>query len=342
MIGYYAHSQGSGHSNYATLLARSAVIIFTDYDREFPENVNVVRLDNEDVNGKELSNDETYLPPYLHHAPLGLRKITHRNLNLLTTVLQQNIQLLIVDVSAEIAALARVSSLPYAYRRMFGTRDDIPHRAAYKGALFLLAYYPEEFEDPETPAWIKDKTCYLGFIVQTETQQKITAATPKAYLTIIQGFGGQQNTDWVLQKALQTFPDKTILVVGPVAQNVQHPNIKYVGVVPSVAPYIKKSQILIASCGTNLVNDIMRQGKKFLAIPEDRPYEEQLNYAGLLQQKGIACRLTEENFEVTIIKAETFTHYQVPAHWLADQDRLYVQIRDYFHSIKEQLHAKHR
>ncbi|MGB7394655.1 MAG: hypothetical protein WA913_09705, partial [Pricia sp.] len=167
MIGYYAHSHGSGHSNYANLFGRmalEAMTVFTDSLFRFDDAIDVVLLDNENPDGTQLNRTEYSEPDHLHYAPVGMAKIANRNRMILEGILNRGIRLMIIDVSVEMASLMRVSSVPYAYVRLMGKRDDTAHICAYQGALFLLAYYPKALEPDETPQWVVRKTVYLGFL----------------------------------------------------------------------------------------------------------------------------------------------------------------------------------
>ena|SRR5680860_626315 len=130
MIGYYAHSHGSGHCNYANLFAKvfgKSLTVFTDRGHAFDMGTEVVLLENEDPDGSEYNRNIFPEPRALHYAPVNIAKITRRNSCILENVVSRNISLLIIDVSVEMAMLARVSSIPYAYVRLQGDREDVAH-----------------------------------------------------------------------------------------------------------------------------------------------------------------------------------------------------------------------
>ena len=74
---------------------------------------------------------------------------------------------MLVDVSVEVALLARLCGVPFAYLRQTGERDDPPHQLAYRWAAGLLAPFPEWLE-PARDAGLgpRAKTAYVGAITR--------------------------------------------------------------------------------------------------------------------------------------------------------------------------------
>lgn len=68
---------------------------------------------------------------------------------------------MVVDVSVEVAMLARLASVPTICVRLNGKRDDAPHLEAFRGAIGLMAPFHPTLEMADTPAWIRDKTVYF-------------------------------------------------------------------------------------------------------------------------------------------------------------------------------------
>lgn len=292
MIGYYAHSHGSGHCNYANILGRmfgGELTVFTDRDYIFAKDVDVVKLENENPNGMEFDRNIFSEPRALHYAPINMRKITRRNRSILEGVIRRDIRLLIIDVSVEVAMLARVSSIPYAYVRLQGDRNDLPHLNAYEGASFLIAYFPKEMELSDTPKWVQRKTVYLGF-VSKYTFEAVRTKRPSEYrptgrpiLLYIQGFGG--NEPIYLENLHENFD---IYLIGPESDCYEHSGIMHLGVVDCIRTFIEHADVVVASCGANMTSEILTLKKKFVAVPEIRPYVEQVSMAKSLQKAGWA------------------------------------------------------
>ena len=298
MIGYYAHQHGSGHCRYGELLAnyfRDDLTVFTSYDYQFSEGVHYIKLEDENPDGSTCQQNQVEPPYYLHYSPVGQKSIQKRSLQLLQGIIDRNIKLLIVDVSAEIAALARSSSIPYAYIKLPGNRGDKGHLAAFQGAVFIIAYYPENFEDPGTPEWVRNKTIYLGFQSRNTSSPGFRTAEKIDNLTVISGKGGNENLRKSLPAIVRRFRNATITVLGEFERQPEFPNVQYKGFVEDINAYLSHSDLIVANCGMNTVSEIVRLKKPFLAIPEKRPFKEQTSMAFHLVQNGLALDIEEIN-----------------------------------------------
>lgn len=295
MIGYYAHQHGSGHCRYAHLMAKhfkSELTVLTSYDYEFPENVNHIRLADENPDGTTSRDNQVSPPDYLHYSPVGQQSIQERSLKILETIKNYKIRLLIVDVSAEIAALARSSSVPYAYVKLPGDRSDPGHMQAFQGAVFLIAFYPEAFEDPNTPKWVKEKTVYLGFQPIKLYSQDTKTSDRIDRVTVISGKGGNERLENSLPLIINRFKNSSIHVLGEFKKELMHSNIRYEGFVNDLEDYLLKSDLIIANCGMNTISELLQIKKPYLAIPEDRPFGEQQFMASRLVHNGLALNLS--------------------------------------------------
>lgn len=189
-IGYYAHHHGSGHCRQADKLAallpptlRSQMTVFTSlpndgYRFSTITDEQIVRLSAEDQLPEDVLSGragEYWQPSSLHYSPVGNRHVQTRSWQLLDEIRQRQIDLMIIDVSAEIAMLCRTASVPYLYVRLAGERDDIPHLNVFAGALGLLAPCPKMLEASATPDWVRQKTLYLDFM-PNKTDELLTFA----------------------------------------------------------------------------------------------------------------------------------------------------------------------
>lgn len=358
-IGYYAHHHGSGHCRQADKLAsllpsdeRSHITLFTSVATEsyrfkaIPES-QIIRLSAED----ELSTDvlpgragEHWQPSCLHYSPVGNSDIQTRSHQLLTTIQQHKIELMIIDVSVEVAMLCRAASIPYLYVRLPGSRDDLPHVTAFNGALGLLAPYPETLESADSPNWLRQKTLYLDFINFNNSpnnslnntdkttdnnsdnncnslsyddflQSLIAMTTPSAnsgsqslkdrpLVTVIKGYGGHEAIDEKLPRLRQLMPDAFIISLGPITESARG----YVDIateVDDVMPFINYSDCLIMACGLNAVAQVYGCNTPLVVIPDPRPHQEQQVMAQALIADGRA--MSWEQFQALILAAENKT-----------------------------------
>ena len=325
-LGYYAHHHGSGHcrqiDKLAALLpteARQQLTVFTSVTSEAYrfaaiDEAQVVRLPAEDERADDVlagRAGQNWQPASLHYSPVGNSDIQQRSHKILDTIYQRHIDLMIIDVSVEVAMLCRAASVPYLYVRLPGIRDDVPHLNAFAGALALLAPYPRTLESTKTPEWISQKTLYLDFI---NTQQKnaqtyqdfikdlMQLITDKKALslmlndkdkdtptivTVIKGYGGHQAIDAKLPELRQLLPHAFIISLGPIDEDKRH----YVDIavdVSDVTPFIEHSDYLLMACGLNAVAQAYDYATPLVVLPDDRPHQEQEVMAEALIAQGRA------------------------------------------------------
>ena len=330
-IGYYAHHHGSGHCRQADKLAallpvnlRKHFIVFTSlaadaYPFTTVAEEQIVRLTPED----ELEDDillgragEYWQPESLHYSPVGNSDIQTRSWQIINGIKQHNIDLMIVDVSVEVAMLCRVASMPYLYARLAGIRDDTPHVNAFAGALALLAPYPTTLEAADTENWSKQKTLYLDFLAGEDSKPtnyddflaslknlsadndanlslngKIDLASnteqKQKIITVIKGYGGHEAIDDKLPELRILQPDALIISLGPIAKDKR----SYVDIamqVPDVSPFIAHSDLLIMACGLNGIAQAYHHDTPLVVLPDQRPHREQEVMAEALIAQGRA------------------------------------------------------
>ena len=340
-LGYYAHHHGSGHcrqiDKLAALLpteARQQLTVFTSVTSEAYtfaaiDEAQVVRLPAEDERADDVlagRAGQNWQPASLHYSPVGNSDIQQRSHKILDTIYQRRIDLMIIDVSVEVAMLCRAASVPYLYVRLPGIRDDEPHLNAFAGALALLAPYPRTLESTKTPEWISQKTLYLDFI---NTQQKnaqtyqdfikhlMQLTTDKKALslmlndkdkntptivTVIKGYGGHQAIDAKLPELRQLLPYAFIISLGPIDEDKRH----YVDIavdVSDVTPFIEHSDYLLMACGLNAVAQACDYATPLVVLPDDRPHQEQEVMAEALIIQGRA--LNWQQFKDLMIASST-------------------------------------
>jgi len=295
MLAYYAHQHGSGHSNYAQIFARHSgykMPVFTSSKFQFDPQVDLISMPAEDPDGTGVGTDTIPNPDYLHYSPVGQKSIQERSALFLNEITNRSINLVIVDLSVEIAALCRSSSIPYAYVRLPGKRDDLAHIQAFQGATFLLAYYPAELDGPEIPQWIKDKTIYTGFFSKFDNTSNSNYKASKS-VRIFTGNGGNKNLIQNLPHLRTIFSDYPVEVYGMDKGDYHASNLSYKGKYSDPRTLMINSSIIVANCGLNLTSEILSLGRTFISIPEDRPYGEQYAMHQFLATERLSFDITD-------------------------------------------------
>lgn len=344
-IGYYAHHHGSGHCRQADKLAallplhlQQQLTVFTSlavdaytFNTITPEQI--IRLSAED----ELAEDvlagragQYWQPASLHYSPVGNTNIRTRSWQILDAIHQRQIDMMIIDVSAEVAMLCRAASVPYLYVRLPGERDDSAHISAFTGAIGLLAPYPKALEAAMTPDWVRQKTLYLDFLsviddepltyqgfiqllkplmdddkVEHLINSNTLAADKKEakplIVTVIKGYGGHEAIDAKLPALRQALPQALIISLGPINDEM----LEYVNIateVDDVSPFIAHSDWLVMACGLNAIAQAYHYATPLVVLPDSRPHREQEVMAEALIAQGRA--LSWEQFMTQLAEGQ--------------------------------------
>ncbi|WKN42187.1 glycosyltransferase [Tunicatimonas pelagia] len=303
-VGFYVHHHGRGHAN----RTREIVAHLRGKAFLFGSNLSVLEdIADQQVVCQLLPPDTSPTASYaedwpkaLHYAPLGVPNIRKRVHTLVGFFEQYRLDLLVVDVSVEVALLARLCSIPTIYSRQHGYRWDAAHTAAFQSADSLLAPYPQSWEEPETPRWIQDKTFYAGGFSRFENQNipkddaRKTANMPahQRHVVVMTGFGGEDKPYHLLEETARQNTHWQWWVLGPIPPPNSPPdNLHYLGVQSNPYPYLKGADVVIASAGNNTVMELAELKAHYICIPEARPFDEQLSKARLLARKNAALVL---------------------------------------------------
>ena len=337
-LGYYAHHHGSGHcrqiDKLAALLpvdAKSQLIVFTslspdDYSFSSLDKQQIIRLQAEDECADDVLKGragEYFQPASLHYSPVGNSNIQKRSHQILDTIYQHHIDLMVIDVSVEVAMLCRAASIPYLYIRLPGIRDDTPHLNAFAGALALLAPYPRLLEANLTPEWVGKKTLYLDFINTTQQKEltyhefirileKLNTLNLKDWeedaptiITVIKGYGGHEAIDMKLPELRRLLPNAFIISLGPINDDMRC-HVDIAAQVNDVTPFIQHSDYLLMACGLNAVAQAYDYATPLVVLPDDRPHQEQEVMAQALINQERA--LSWQQFKTLLSHKQTHTN----------------------------------
>lgn len=307
MIAYYAHQHGFGHSNSAQefcKLYNKKALVITSSSFIFDESTEVIEICNEDSNNVEYQKTTGNLPGYAHYLPKSENKILYRNYQILETCLSDDIKFALIDVSVETAIQFRIAGIPYAYHKMLGNREDLPHQLAFEASEFLFAYYPKEIESA-TKTHFVDKTYYLGFISRFRFRYarnlRDTDKGSNLKILILTGNGGTKLTSPILKAICQQiYRFKYTLIGGD--NTIKLANVKHMEFTNDLESLISNHDIVISSCGINLTAEILSIKNKFIAVQEDRPYNEQQYMLSGLLRHNLAVELDTNDIESSINK----------------------------------------
>ncbi|BBF70914.1 MULTISPECIES: glycosyltransferase [Sphingomonadaceae] len=289
-IGYYVHHHGAGHLARANAIAAASdwpVVLLGTGIGDRGIDLSDDRLIPGGFDGLDGAGDR---PEALHYAPLDHEGIRSRIAKVSEWIAVARPALMVVDVSVEIAMLARLASVPVVYVRLNGDRSDPPHAQAFASAHALLAPFHETFERSETPDWVRAKTRYLPGI----TPVPFKAGVEADRILIVVGRGGVPgNSAWIADAA-RACPHKSWRVIGPVTPPARCPsNLIFAGWVDDPASEIARAACVIGAAGDGLVGAVLAADRSFICLPEDRPFGEQFATAQALERLGAAIVLKQ-------------------------------------------------
>ncbi|WP_436717807.1 glycosyl transferase family 28 protein [Roseiconus lacunae] len=295
-IGFYVHYHGMGHKRRTEAILRhlkvpSSVITsrLGDLDWKGANLLEVIEIacDIDDVSFEGAARSQDV--PALHYAPLWTDSITRRVAEYTAWLSRTKPDLMVVDVSAEISMLTRLASIPQVVVRQHGDRRDPAHLNAYAAAEALLAPFPRCMEDELTPDWVIDKSVYLsGFSAHNDDDKTVSFSRPT--IVVMFGKGGTDSQASRLAEAATAVSDFDWVVVGkekPPAMT-QPMNLRYVGWTDQPLKYVRAATMVVSAAGHNSVMELGRERARFIAIAEERPFDEQRRKVHILNRERLA------------------------------------------------------
>lgn len=314
-IGYFVHHQGRGHAKRCAavvnaLPAEQPVTIFCARDDIFPRftrSVDLVTLPSLfEASGDEDINDFTTTPQTVHCAPLGWPGIRTAMATLTNWFATANPVFMISDVSAEIAQLARICSVPHVMVLQHGQRDDPGHKAAYAGAAGILCPASAGLAQIDWPDAMRRKTHFAGGLgvdrtpfenVDRESARAQLGIAPRQRMILVMsGGGGNGLPSAPIGVGARAIPSAKWITIGKIAQDwhaTEPDNLRHDGWVTDVPAYLAAADIVIASTGNTSCHQILMAGRPWLAIPEWRYFDEQVEKANALQRAGAATHYSD-------------------------------------------------
>ncbi|WP_438345978.1 glycosyltransferase [Methylorubrum populi] len=309
-IAFFVHHQGRGHAQrtmaVAAEFARDRPVsvltagphLFDGFSRD----IEIVTLPN--MIGAAVPTPRLYAeptPPVMHCVPLGLPEMRRTMRTILDHLDAREVGLFVVDVSAEIALLARIASVPAVQIRMHGDRGDIGHLGAYEACVGMLAPFDERLEQDDYPAPLRAKTFYSGGLctsvdrvpARAEARARLGLDPDREIIVAVTGGGGSGTPYAPLTVAARAAPEALWLTLGPThreGHETDFANLRELGWVPSVTDYLAAADIIVASAGDNTVHEVARVGGRLIVMPEWRYFGEQARKAEALVRLGAAVQ----------------------------------------------------
>jgi predicted glycosyltransferase len=307
-FGYFVHHQGRGHAERCAAIAHALprgreLVIFCARDDivpPLPPNARIIVIPSlfEPRGDEATGMDHLPTPASLHCAPLGWPGIRHAMATITNWFEAADPALMICDVSAEIAQLCRICSVPHVKVLQHGDRGDPGHRAAYDGAAGLLAPFHASLAQPEWDAGMRARTLFAGGLgVDTAMPDRAAArhrlgiAEGEEIILVMSGGGGNGVSLAPLGVGARSRPCARWITIGKVERDwhaTAPANIEHHGWVADAHDYIAAADLVVASTGNTTCQQILAAARPWLAVPEWRYFDEQHRKAQALAAAGLA------------------------------------------------------
>ncbi|WP_291038284.1 glycosyltransferase [Herbiconiux sp.] len=285
MIGYYVHHQGRGHSSRAVAIAARLGRDVTGLSSSprpdgWPGEWIVLPRDDgpaADLGSGGVASDAPDAGGALHWAPLRHEGFRQRSANISEWIERTRPAAMVVDVSVEVALLARLHGVPVVSVVLPGERSDGPHRLGFGVSSALVAAWPPAATGMVSGLSASDagRVEAVGAISRRppSTSALGSSATGRRVL-VLGGAGGGGADEQALQRARAETPDWHWDVVGGTSGRwVEDP-----------WPLIVAADVVVAHAGQNAIAEIAAARRPAVIVPEDRPHDEQRTTAAVLQR----------------------------------------------------------
>ncbi|MFK5688117.1 glycosyltransferase [Ornithinimicrobium sp. LYQ92] len=290
-IGWYAHHHGAGHRTRARvvgaeLLARGAEVTVLGSGLDEPTlrtaGLGCVELplDHPLAPGVALEDVDAEVGGLLHWAPRGHPGLRARMARIAAWLEAERPAVLVVDVSTEVALLARLLGIPVVLVAQPGDRRDEAHTTALRCATAVLAPWP---------AWATPAIWRTAIAVPQPDLVAVGGVAQEAVgASDAPRAGAGRRTGLVLAGG-EGFDDPGV----PEQVRAAVPDLDWVVLdgrtwVPDVRALIADSAVVVAHAGQNAVADIARHARPAVLTPQQRPFAEQQHLAAALGRQGLA------------------------------------------------------
>ncbi len=293
MIGYYVHHHGRGHLHRALSVAREledCVVGLSTLDRPLPWTGAWIDLP-QDADGP--APVDPTAGGALHWAPrqhVGLRE---RMAEISRWIVDVEPDLLVVDVSVEVALLARLHGVPVVVVAQPGDRRDAPHSLGYVIADHVVAPWPADARGMLTADVLDgDQVTAVGAFSRFD-DRPVTASGSGGgrHVVVLHGAGGTELSGDALEAARARTPEWTWTVLGDGGVWVDDP-----------WDDLCRADVVITHAGQNALAEVAAARRPALVVPQTRPFDEQRTTAAVLDQRHgcpvmVRERLPEDDLE---------------------------------------------
>ena len=266
MIGYYVHHVGAGHVNRARAVAARAGVTVTGLS-SLPEPTGWlgpwVRLARDDAAPGVV--DPT-AGGNLHWVPTGDDGLRRRMAQISAWLDAARPDVLVSDVSAEVALLARLHGVPVVSVVLPGRRGDRAHRSAYAVSMALVAAWPQDVSGMVSGLSSADarRLHHVGALSRLDVAPSGAGPSGRRTVLLLSGSGGGHPTREQVDAAAADSPDWSWRVLGGHGEWVDDPTAD-----------LDEAGVVVIQAGESAVADVAARQRPAVVVPATRPFDEQ-------------------------------------------------------------------
>jgi Glycosyltransferase family 28 C-terminal domain len=284
VIGYYVHHVGRGHLEMARCIAAQLtgeITGLSSLGRPSGWPGRWLRLARDDAGAAAL---EPSAHGQLHWAPLGDPGLRDRMAAIARWIEAAAPSVIVVDVSVEVAALARLMGVPTVAMVLPGKRDDPAHRLGHAVAEALIAPWPASLAGILLDGdcrWAGKTHCvgaFSRFDGRPPQPGTATGGEDAPMVLVLQGTGGSAVTRDQYREAAAATPGWRWTALGGTAGHWTD----------DPWPELCRADVVVSHAGLNCLAAIAAARKPAVVLPQPRPHDEQLATARALGSAGLA------------------------------------------------------
>lgn len=287
-IGYYVHHVGSGHLHRATTLAehlgREGVRVtgLSSLPRPHHWTGDWVQLPRDDdaATRSETAHGRLHWAPLQHDGQRG------RSAAISAWLDSARPDLVVVDVSVEVALLVRLHGTPVVGVVLPGRRDDAPHLLGLGVAEALVGFWPGSVAGmaPGLPAELGERLMPVGALSRHRVRdpRPVRPASGERQVVLMLGSGGHDIGADDVADARRATPGWRWRVLGA----------DRAGWVDDPSSLLAAADVVVTHAGQNAVAETAAARRPAVVLPQPRPHREQATTADVLEQgwPAVVCR----------------------------------------------------
>jgi hypothetical protein len=223
----------------------------------------------------------------LHWAPLRHAGLRDRMAAVARWISAARPDVLVCDVSVEVASLARLMGVPVVWIAQRGVRRDPPHQLAYAVAT-VVAPWTAALATSDTG--LPGTTRFVGAISRFDGRASEPPPGRRA-VTLVLGGGGHEVRPAHVSDTARAVADWSWTVAG-LGEPVGEPVLDR-GTVPDTWRLLCDADVIVASAGGNLIAEVAAARRPLVCLPQSRPFGEQHDGADELARAGLAETLSQ-------------------------------------------------